>query len=72
MEPVIYPAQSLHLIEMTYEFVDFFWIDKLNHYPKIEAKIDWPKFRIDAEALLQSLGKQPDRDYRFKRDKDEF
>ena len=56
-EPVIDPAQTLNLIELTNEFVDLFWIGKLNHYHEIEAKIDWPKFRNDAEVLLQKCGK---------------
>jgi hypothetical protein len=46
--------------------VDLFWIGKLNHYPDIEAKIDWPKFRNDAEALLQRCGKEPETGYRMK------
>ena len=65
IDPVIYPHQSLHLIEMTHEFVDFYFLEPLSWFPKEAAKIDWPKFRVDAEALLQSLGKQPERDYRF-------
>ena len=59
MEPVICPEQTMHLIEMTYDFVDCFWIGKLNHFPELEAKIDWPKFRREVEALLQKCGKQP-------------
>jgi DNA repair photolyase len=66
-EPVIDPAQTLNLIESTFEFVDFFWIGKLNHNAKLERTIDWPKFRNDAEALLQKCGKQPGKEYRMKR-----
>jgi len=58
LEPVIDPAQTLHLIDMAHEFVDLFWVGKLNHMPELEAKIDWPKFRTDAKALLQRHGKQ--------------
>jgi len=65
-EPVIKPEQTLKLIEMTHEFVDLFWIGKLNHYPKMEKKIDWPKFRSEVEALLQKCGKQPGTGYRLK------
>ena len=54
-EPVLDRDQTLHLIELTHEFVDYFRVGKLNHY---EAKIDWPKFRDDAEALLGKCGKQ--------------
>ena len=66
-EPVIVPAQTLNLIESTYEFVDFFWVGKLNHNAKLERTIDWPKFLTDAEATLQRCGKQPGKDYRMKR-----
>lgn len=66
MEPVIYPEQTMHLTEMTNEFVDCFWVGKLNHYPVREAKIDWPRFRAEAEALLQRCGKQPGTGYGLK------
>jgi DNA repair photolyase len=55
LEPVIYPKQTLHLIELTSEFVDQFRVGKLNHY---EKQIDWPKFRGDAEVMLQLYDKQ--------------
>ena len=59
MEPVLDPDQTLHLIELTHEFVDHFRVGKLNHFPDIEAKIDWPKFRKDVAALMQKCGKDP-------------
>ena len=54
-EPVLDRDQTLHLIELTHEFVDHFRVGKLNHY---KAEIDWPKFRADAEVLLRKCGKQ--------------
>lgn len=66
-EPVLYPAQTMNLIKLTYEYVDFFWIGKLNHNAATERTIDWPKFRNDVEALLQKCGKQPGKSYRIKR-----
>ena len=65
-EPVLYPAQTKKLIEMTHEFVDLYWIGKLNHYPKMERTVDWPKFRSEVEALLLKCGKQPKTGYRLK------
>jgi hypothetical protein len=59
MEPVLDPDQTLNLIEITHEFVDNFRVGKLNHFPEIEAKIDWPKFRNDVEALMQKCCKDP-------------
>jgi DNA repair photolyase len=67
LEPVLYPRQTLHLIELTHLFVSYYILGKLNHFPKEEAKIDWPKFRNDAEALLQSYGKMPEEGYLVKR-----
>jgi hypothetical protein len=66
MEPVIYPEQTMHLIEMTYEFVDCFWVGKLNHDAALEQTIDWPKFRREVEALLQKCGKHPGTGYGLK------
>lgn len=63
LEPVIDPAQTLALIEATHEFVDYYGVGKLNHFPEIEKNIDWRKFRADAEALLNRLGKE----YKIKR-----
>ncbi|HWQ19206.1 MAG TPA: radical SAM protein [Methanotrichaceae archaeon] len=56
LEPVIDPAQTLHLIELTHEFVDFYGVGKLNHDQRAKA-IEYPKFRADAEALLKKYGK---------------
>jgi DNA repair photolyase len=57
MEPVIDPDQTLNLIELTHEFVDHFRVGKLNHFPEIEAKIKWPKFRRDVATVMQKCGK---------------
>ena len=67
IEPVMYPDQSLNLIEKTYEFVDLFCVGKLNHYPAHECAIDWPVFRSDVETLLQKCGKQRGIGYRLDR-----
>jgi len=57
LEPVIDPLQSLHLIELSHEFVDHYGVGKINHHAALEKTIDWPKFRADAEALLKKYGK---------------
>jgi hypothetical protein len=51
------------LIELTHEYVDWYGVGKLNHYPELERTIDWHKFRADAEALLRGYGKS----YKVKR-----
>ena len=73
MEPAIYPKQTMHLIEMSHEFVDLFWIGKLNRKPEatwIRASewpiVDWPKFRTDVEVLLLRCGKQSGKGYKLK------
>ena len=68
LEPVLDPRQSLHLIELTHPFVSYYIVGKLNHFPKEEMKIDWPKFRKDAETLLQGCGKMPDLGYSLKQE----
>jgi DNA repair photolyase len=57
LEPVIIPEQSLHLIDLTHEFVDHYGVGKLNHNPELEKTIDCHKYLADAEALLKGYGK---------------
>jgi DNA repair photolyase len=64
LEPVIDPVQTLHLIDLSHQYVDFYYVGKLNHNYEIEKSIDYRKFRVDAEAKLKSYGKE----YRIKRD----
>ena len=56
-EPVIDPAQTLELIREAAPYVDFFAIGKINHYPDLEAAVNWRKFKSDVETLLQKLNK---------------
>lgn len=44
MEPVIFPEQSLEIMDITSEYVDGYKIGKLNHFPKHEMKFDWTDF----------------------------
>ncbi len=43
LEPVIYPDQTLHLIDLTHEFVGHYRVGNLNYHPHAKT-IDWPKF----------------------------
>ena len=56
MEPVIFPDQSLEIMELTKGFVDYYKIGKLNHMPKHEMKFDWPKFLFDAVGVMRKNG----------------
>ena len=53
MEPVWDTEEALRLISRIHSCVDFWKIGKMNHRT---LDIDWPKFRKDAVALLDSLG----------------
>jgi len=55
LEPVIWPSESLQIIEQTYEFVDLYKIGRLNP-PDSGDNINWPKFAADAVGLCEKLG----------------
>lgn len=57
MEPVIYPDQSLEIMEITKDYVDAYKIGKLNHFPKHEQKFDWTKFLNDAVGIMRKNNK---------------
>lgn len=57
MEPVIYPDQSLEIMEITKDYVDAYKIGKLNHFPKHEQKFDWTKFLNDAIRIMRKNNK---------------
>ena len=56
IEPVIDPKQALELIKKYHPIVDHWKIGKINYHPKIEAKVDWIRFREEVKNLLDSLG----------------
>ena len=58
LEPVILTNQSLNLIDLTHEFVDLYKVGKLNNYPRIENKINWRKFAIEAIDKLRKYHKK--------------
>lgn len=53
MEPVIFPDQSLEIMEITHNYVDAYKIGKLNHFPKHEVKFDWTQFLVDAVGIMR-------------------
>jgi DNA repair photolyase len=53
LEPVIYPFQSLEIMEITKDYVDGYKIGKLNHFPKHEDKFDWTKFLTDSVNVMR-------------------
>ncbi len=56
LEPVLYPEQSLALIEQTHEFVDHYKLGVLNYNPHAKG-IDWADYGAKAIDLLKSYGK---------------
>lgn len=55
-EPVIDPEAVYHLLDATYEFVDFYKVGKLNYHPRAQ-EIDWRRFKMEMEERLTKLGK---------------
>lgn len=58
MEPVIYPDQSLEIMELTSGYVDAYKIGKLNHFKKHEEKFDWKKFLDDSVSIMRKNNKE--------------
>jgi len=57
MEPVIYPEQSLEIMEITSGYVDRYKIGKLNHFKKHQDRFDWTKFLVDAVSIMRKHNK---------------
>lgn len=58
MEPVIYPEQSLEIMELTSDYIDAYKIGKLNHFKKYEDRFDWTKFLNDAVSIMRKHNKE--------------
>lgn len=57
LEPVWTAEQTLELIDLTYKFVDFFKVGKLN-YNKQQKNVDWKQFKKDAILKLEEYDKK--------------
>lgn len=57
LEPVIYPEQSLEIMEITKDYVDGFKIGKLNHFKKHEDKFDWTDFLVKSVEIMRKNNK---------------
>jgi DNA repair photolyase len=58
MEPVIYPRQSLKMIEASLPYCDEYRLGKINHDPTRENSTDWRGYLEEALSLLRPLGKK--------------
>ena len=54
LEPVLYPEQTLNLIDITHQFVDEFKVGVLNYHSRAK-EIDWGDFGRRVVAKLDSL-----------------
>lgn len=52
-EPVVYPEQTLRLLEKVSKFVDHVKIGKINEYQGIDKKIDWNDFISKAVEICR-------------------
>jgi DNA repair photolyase len=52
LEPVIWPAAAIDLINQFHHLVDFWWVGKLNHINPPEP-VDWKQAREDITDALQ-------------------
>lgn len=59
-EPVIYPEQSLNIMEITAEMgcIDVYKIGKLNNYKGLDRQIDWTDFLGQAVEIMRTHGKE--------------
>ena len=55
LEPVMDPVQSLRIIDDTHDFVDFYKVGVINHFPNPQP-IDWPDFANRAIEKLRKYG----------------
>lgn len=57
LEPVWIPEQSLELIDLTRDFVDFYKVGKLNYDPQ-QNNLNWSKFKREVIEKLNGYGKK--------------
>lgn len=67
LEPVWFPEDALKFIDITYKFVDFFKVGKLNYNPQ-QYNVDWGAFRTDVVLKLKEYGV----DYYIKKDLEKY
>lgn len=66
VEPVVDPDEAIKVVQLLRDEVDFWKIGKLNHDRQREAAIDWHRFLIDVEDVLDG------HDYLIKKDLERF
>jgi DNA repair photolyase len=67
LEPVWFPEDALKLIDVTYKFVDFYKVGKLN-YNAQQKNVDWKQFREDVIKKIENYGNS----YYIKKDLEKY
>ena len=67
LEPVIFPEQTLEIIDITHEYIDLFKVGKLNYHAKAK-EVDWREFTKKVMIKLEHYGKS----YYIKKDLKEY
>lgn len=63
LEPVIYPKDAKHLVELTHEFVGHYKVGTMNYHPHGKS-IDWKAFGFEMKRFMDKEGIK----YYFKKD----
>lgn len=63
LEPVIDPEEALMVVRELADYVDYWKVGKLNHYPDYEKTIDWLKFYVRLIAVMDEMGVSSNRLY---------
>ena len=56
LEPVIDPEEAIKVVRNLHEWVGHWKIGNINHFPKLESRVDWYTFRQHITDLLDDLG----------------
>ena len=63
LEPVIYPQDARHLVELTKDFTNHFKVGTMNYHPHGKS-INWKEFGWGMKSFMDELGVN----YYFKKD----
>jgi len=56
LEPVINPDEAFQTLAFLHRWVRHWKIGKINHWPELEAKVDWIDFREKVKEFMEAVG----------------
>ncbi|MFW6106672.1 MAG: radical SAM protein [bacterium] len=56
LEPVIWPDDSLEIIDILAHHIDLWRVGKINHNKELESRVDWSDFYWDVRRRLKNYG----------------